>query len=74
MSKRIVFTFNDRSYDALEKAKENGNYSSLADTVRSGLSILLALQKQKEQGYGMVKVVNSTTQDERIMVIPDLMD
>jgi hypothetical protein len=72
MSKRIVFTFDERSYESLIAMKVVGNYKSLADAVRDSLQITRALQSQIEQGFSELIVRNPQTSDERVIVIPEL--
>lgn len=71
-TKRLVFTFDERSLESLEKIKQQGRFSSLADTVRQSLQISKALQSQGEQGFREVVVRNPETKEERVLVIPHL--
>ena len=71
-TKRLVFTFDKRSLESLEKIKQQGRFSSLADTVRNSLQISKALQSQGEQGFKEVVVRNPDTKEERVLVIPHL--
>lgn len=71
-TKRVVFSFDERSYDSLEKIKEQGHFSSLADTVRQSIEVSGALQSQAQQGYSEVTVRNPETGEERVLVIPRL--
>ena len=61
MSKRVVFTFEAESFSALEKLQEDGDYPSLAETVKDSLKILWAVQKQAKQGYTELIVRNPST-------------
>lgn len=70
--KRVVFTFDERSLESLEKLKEHARYDSLADAVRNSLQVTRALQQQKEQGYTEVVVRKPDTKEERVIVIPNL--
>jgi hypothetical protein len=70
--KRVVFTFDERSLDSLEKLKEHARFDSLAEAVRSSLQVARALQQQKEQGYTEVVVRNPDSKEERVVVIPNL--
>jgi metal-responsive CopG/Arc/MetJ family transcriptional regulator len=72
IKKRVVFTFDERSLESLEKFKEQARFGSLADAVRNSLQVSRALQQQKEQGYVEVVVRNPETKEERIVVIPNL--
>ncbi len=71
-SKRVAFTFDERSLAALTDMTERGHYASMADTVRESLRVVRALQRQAKQGYTEVKVTNPETGEERIIVIPHL--
>jgi len=70
--KRVVFTFDERSLDSLEKLKVQARFDSLADAVRNSLQVARALQQQKEQGYTEVVVRNPDSKEERVVVIPNL--
>jgi hypothetical protein len=70
--KRVVFTFDERSLDSLEKLKELARFDSLAEAVRNSLQVARALQQQKEQGYTEVVVRNPNSKEERVVVIPNL--
>ena len=71
-SKRVAFTFDVNSLEALEEIKEEGHYSSLAETVRDSLQINRALQTQAKKGYNEIIVRDPETGDERVLVIPSL--
>lgn len=71
-SKRVAFTFDVNSLEALEEMKEEGHYSSLAETVRDSLQINRALQTQAKKGYNEIIVRDPETGDERVLVIPSL--
>ncbi|MBX3176856.1 MAG: hypothetical protein KF886_05825 [Candidatus Hydrogenedentes bacterium] len=71
-SKRVVFSFDERSYDSLEDVQRRGKFNSLADAVRESLQISRALQNQDQQGFSEVVVRNPKTGEERVMVIPSL--
>ena len=72
-TRRLVFTFDERSLESLEKIKQQGRFSSLADAVRQSLQISKALQAQGQQGYKEVIVRNPETKEERVLVIPHLL-
>ena len=69
---RIVFTFDVNSLEALEEMKEEGHYSSLAETVRDSLQITRSLQKLAKRGYSEIIVRDPKTENERVLVIPSL--
>lgn len=71
-SKRVAFTFDDRSFKTLAQMTEEGQFGSMADTVRESLQISRALQSQAKQGYSEVVMRNPETGDERVVVIPRL--
>ncbi len=72
-SKRVAFTFDVNSLEALEEMKEEGHYSSLAETVRDSLQINRALQTQAKKGYNEIIVRDPETGNERVLVIPSLL-
>jgi|GEM_PF-813605 len=71
-NKRVVFSFDERSLESLQKLTEQGRFSSMADTVRESLQISRALQSQAGQGFTEVMVRNPETNEERVIVIPAL--
>ncbi len=71
-SKRVVFTFDERSLKALDDMTEEGNYNSMADTVRESLQISRALQTQAKQGFSEITLLNPDTGEKRVVVIPHL--
>ena len=71
-TRRVVFSFDERSLESLEKLTEQGRFASMADTVRESLQISRALQAQAQQGYTEVIVRNPETDEERVLVIPTL--
>ena len=71
-TKRVVFSFDQRSYESLEKMTEQGHYPSMGNAVKDSLQVSRALQNQAQQGFREVIVRNPETNEERIMVIPDL--
>jgi hypothetical protein len=71
-AQRVVFSFDERSLESLQKIKEQGQFSSMADAVRESLQISRALQAQAGQGFTEIVVRNPTTKEERVIVIPNL--
>ena len=71
-SKRVAFTFDVNSLEALEEMKEEGHYSSLAETVRDSLQITRSLQKLAKRGYSEIIVRDPETEEERLLIIPTL--
>ncbi len=73
-SKRVAFTFDDRSVRTLEQLTHEGRFSSLADTVRESIQISRALQTQAKKGFTEIVMRNPETQQERVVVVPRLID
>ncbi len=71
-SKRVAFTFDERSLTTLREMTEEGNFSSMADTVRESLQISRALQTQAKKGFTEIIVRDPETEEERVLVIPSL--
>lgn len=71
-NKRVVFTFDERSLESLQKLTDQGRFSSMADTVRESLQVSRALQSQAGQGFTEVMVRNPETNEQRVLVIPTL--
>jgi hypothetical protein len=71
-SKRVLFSFNDHSYDSLEQMKSEGQFSTLADVVWQSLVVCKALQSHAKQGFTEVTVHNPETGEERILSLPKL--
>lgn len=71
-SKRVVFTFDERSLLTLEKMTDEGHFSSMADTVRESLQIGRALQTQAKDGFTDITLRNPETGEERVVIIPHL--
>lgn len=71
-TRRVVFSFDERSLESLKRMTEQGRYPSMANAVRDSLQISRALQHQIEKGFTEVIVRNPETNEERVIVIPDL--
>lgn len=71
-AQRVVFSFDERSLESLQRIKEQGQFSSMADAVRESLQISRALQAQAGQGFTEIIVRNPDTKEERVIVIPNL--
>lgn len=71
-TRRVVFSFDERSLESLQQLTEQGRFSSMADTVRDSLQISRALQSQAGRGFTEVLVRNPETNEERVLVIPTL--
>ena len=68
MSKRVVFTFEAESFSSLEKLQEDGDYPSLAETVKDSLKILWAVQQHAKRGYTELIVRNPSTDTEKLVL------
>ncbi len=71
-TRRVVFSFDERSLESLEKITKQGRYTSMASAVKDSLQISRALQGQVEQGFSEIIVRNPQTNEERVIVIPTL--
>jgi Arc/MetJ-type ribon-helix-helix transcriptional regulator len=71
-TRRVVFSFDERSLESLQELTDQGRFSSMADTVRESLQISRALQAQAGRGFTEVLVRNPETNEERVLVIPNL--
>ena len=72
MTKRIVFTFDERSLGSLEQVKVKGGFSSLGTAVRESIQINEALHDQASEGFSEVVVRNPKTKQEKTIVISSL--
>jgi hypothetical protein len=71
-AKRVIFTFDDRSFDTLQRITEQAGLSSMAESVRESIQINRALQDQAARGFTEVVVRNPDTREERVIVIPNI--
>jgi Arc/MetJ-type ribon-helix-helix transcriptional regulator len=71
-TQRVVFSFDERSYDSLQQIKDRGRFSSMGEAVRESLQISRALQSQASQGFSEIVVRNPETKEERLIVVPNL--
>jgi hypothetical protein len=69
-TQRVVFSFDERSLESLQKIKEQGRFASLGEAVRESLQISRTLQSQASQGFSEIVVRNPETNKERVIVIP----
>ena len=60
-TRRVVFSFDERSLESLKRMTEQGRYPSMANAVRDSLQISRALQNQVEKGFTEVIVRNPAT-------------
>jgi len=70
--KRVVFTFDEKSYADLKSIAAERYSGSMAETVRESLAVREALQSQADQGYSEIVVRDPDTGKERVMVTPAL--
>jgi Arc/MetJ-type ribon-helix-helix transcriptional regulator len=71
-TRRVVFSFDERSLESLQKIREQGRFASMGEAVRESLQISKALQSQAHQGFSEIVVRNPETKQERVIVIPAL--
>ncbi len=71
-NQRVMFTFDERSLESLQKMREQGRFASMGEAVRESLQISRALQSQATQGFSEIIVRNPETREERVIVIPVL--
>jgi hypothetical protein len=71
-TQRVVFSFDERSYDSLQQIKDRGRFSSMGEVVKESLQISRALQSQASQGFSEIVVRNPETKEERVIVVPNL--
>jgi hypothetical protein len=68
-SRRVVFTFDEGSFNLLQAMTRELGLGTEAGTIREALRIVRAIQKQAEEGYSDVIVENPTTLESRKLVI-----
>lgn len=66
---RVVFTFDNRSYERLKELAESKGVS-LAQIVQESLELKRAIEQQIENGFTEIIVRNSKTEEERVLKIP----
>lgn len=71
-TQRVIFSFDERSYESLQQMKDRGRFSSMGEAVRESLQISRALQSQASQGFSEIVVRNPETKEERVIVVPTL--
>ena len=64
----MVFTFEAESFSSLEKLQEDGDYPSLAETVKDSLKIMRTIQQGAKQGYTELIVRNPSTDIEKLIL------
>lgn len=71
-TRRLVFSFDERSYDDLTRLAADGNFATVHQAVRTAIHITRGLQSQAQDGYSELVVRDPRTKSERILVIPGL--
>ena len=71
-SRRVVFTFDERSLKSLEQLRAQGRFPSMADAVREALQVRRAIQRQADQGFTEVIVRKPGSGEERVLIIPSI--
>ena len=72
MSKRIIFSFDEKSLENLEYLKAIGRFQSIGTAVRQSIEINQALYDQASVGFSEVIVRNPKTKEEKTLIIPSL--
>ncbi len=72
MSKRVVFTFDDKSLRSLEDVQSRAEFTTLGTAVLDSVQINDALQEEALEGYTEVVVRNPKTKMEKTIIIPSL--
>ena len=67
ITRRIVFTFDERALESAKTLQRDRKHNSLAETVRESISILLALENQRSQGFSELSVRNPDNGKERFI-------
>ncbi|MDH4224412.1 MAG: hypothetical protein OEW12_02055 [Deltaproteobacteria bacterium] len=68
---RIVFTFDKKNLERMERIKERTHLATYAEVVRDALAIDNSLLEQREYGFTEVVVRNPNTREEKVMVMPN---
>jgi hypothetical protein len=71
-SKRVIFSFDDRSLTNLEDLTNQGNFKSMGEAVRESVEVNQALQHHASEGFSEIIVRNPKTKEERVIVVPAL--
>lgn len=69
---RVLLSFDDGSFTALEVMTAEGRYDDIAATVQESLQINRTLMTQAKQGFTEVLLRNPSTGDLRSMEVPRL--
>jgi hypothetical protein len=69
-SKRVLFSFDPRNYQALQNLVAGGTFTTASDAVRGAVQVAHALQSQVRQGFTEIVVRNPQTREERVLVLP----
>lgn len=67
-STRIVFSFDERALETLERVKVLGKFNSLAAVIRQSLVTYAAVQDWHLKGYDTLVLRNGKTGDEAILI------
>lgn len=71
-TQRVVFTFDDHSYETLKSLREKGDFSSMGTAVKESIQLSEILQDQVSQGFSEVVLRNPKTNQEKVLIIPSL--
>jgi len=70
---KVTFCFDRESLVCLRKLSALRQDASLNDTIRSSLAINQIFQEQMQAGFTEIVVRNSRTNEERVMILHDLL-
>lgn len=73
MLKRMLFSFDERTPEILEKLKKGGHFRSFAEVVRESLRITATIHDFSERGFSEIVVRNPHNSEERVLVFPSLL-
>jgi hypothetical protein len=71
-NKRIVFTFDQKTYDELERIRELGGFSSLAEAARESITLTRMLQIQSSLGFSDIQVNKPGTEERKTLICRSL--
>jgi len=71
-SKRIIFSFDEKSLQSLEQVKQRGAFPSLGTAVRESVSINEVLHDQAALGFTEIVVRNPKTNQEKTIFVPSV--
>ena len=64
---KVIFNFEESTFEKLKEVTKDENYCSMGETVRRSLQIFISLRDQFRHGYTQVILRNPTTKRELIL-------